>query len=66
MQPKPAQILDELLCGLLRAAGQIGVFDAEQELSARMSRGQPTEQGGSRSPDVQVAGGRRGETGYDG
>ena len=51
--------------GRLRAAGEVGVFDTEQELPAGVPGEQPVEQGGAGPADVEIAGGAGGEAGAD-
>jgi hypothetical protein len=48
MQPEPRHVLDELIDGLLGAARQVRVLDAQEEPSAGVARQQPVEQRGAR------------------
>ncbi len=53
---KPRQILHDPACGLLAAAGQIGVLDTEDETAAVSFGERPAEQGGAGAADMQVPG----------
>ncbi len=59
LQPKPAQVLQQLVAGLLGRAGQIGILDAQQKPPAEVAGQQPVEQRRAGAADVQIAGGRR-------
>src|SRR5438132_8533379 len=66
--PLQAQPLQSLINGGHRFLGvslDIRVFDAQHEFPAVMPRKQPVEQRGARPANVQVAGGRGGETDAD-
>ena len=63
IEPRPLHAVQDLLDGSLGRALQIGVLDAQHELPAVPARVQPTKQRRAQPPDVQEAGGTRGETG---
>src|SRR5690606_3891385 len=58
---EPAQGVDELQVALLAVTRGIRVFDAEDELAARVARVGPVEQRGAHHADVGGAGGRGAE-----
>src|SRR3989449_4864252 len=61
VEAEPAQAVEDDAGVLVRGAFLVGVFDAEQELAARVAGEQPVEEGGAGAADVEVARGRRGE-----
>src|SRR5215212_906743 len=61
-QAHPTQIVQNGLLRLACRAFEIGILDAEYERALVPAREQPIKQGGSGVPDVQMTGGRRGET----
>jgi hypothetical protein len=62
VEPEPAQPLEDGARGLVGGAGLVGVLDAEQELAAELAGEEPVEERGAGAADVEVAGGRGGET----
>ena len=57
-QAQPAQVVHEILLGLGHEAFAVGVFDAQDELTAGLAGQQEVVQRGPRATDVQIAGGR--------
>src|SRR5207244_12424132 len=66
VEAQPGETVEDDARVLVGGAGPVGVLDAEQELTARVARVQPVEQGGTGAADVEVAGGRGGEADADG
>src|ERR1035437_5914728 len=62
IQTEPAESAQDDLDGLLRIARSVGVLDAEDERAAGVPGVKPVEQSGARTADVQITGGRRGES----
>src|SRR5688572_25680931 len=62
---EPAQIVEDHLLGLTGRARLIGIFNADDERAAVMTREEPVEDRRARAPDVKVACGRRGEADAD-
>ena len=56
MGSSAADELEQLRRGLFGAAGEVCVFNAQQELPAGMTGQQPVEKGGACTPDVEIAG----------
>src|SRR6266571_3757950 len=61
IEAEPSEAVEDHFGVLLGGALPVGVFDAQQELAARVAGVQPVEEGGAGAADVEVAGGRRGE-----
>src|SRR2546427_637965 len=61
VEAEPAQAVEDDAGVLVGGAFLVGVFDAEQELAARVAGEEPVEEGGTGAADVEVARGRRGE-----
>ncbi|MCY1279971.1 hypothetical protein D9M71_54020 [compost metagenome] len=66
LDAEPAQGIEDLLLGLAGGAQLVGVFDAQDELTAVLARETQVEQGNVGSAHVRVAGGRRRDSGTDG
>ena len=66
IETQPAQSVQNRLGRLGRGTGVIRILDPQQELSAVVARKQPVEQRRARAANVQIPGGRGGETGDDG
>ena len=62
---EPAQALDDRIDRILRRAGAVGVLDSQQEAPARRAGQEPVEERGPRAADVEISGGRGGESRYD-
>jgi hypothetical protein len=62
LQPHPAQVVQDRLLGFAGRSLEIGVLDAQDEGALLAARQQPVEQCRPGVADVQMAGGRRGET----
>ena len=62
---QPFQTFQNRLCRLGGRARAVGVFDPQQELAATATGIQPVEQRRAGAADMQIAGGRGGETGDD-
>ena len=65
LRPSQRRSSSTLSHGFLGAAGQIGVFDAQEKFAAGVAGQQPVKQRRACSADVKIAGRRRGETGDD-
>ena len=63
MHAKLSKIATDGFDIFLFAALRIGIINPQQELSAKLLRKHPVVQRGADIPDMQAAGGRRGETG---
>ena len=59
---QPLQAGEDRLDRRLRRAGTIGILDPQQERAAVVTGVQPIEQRGARAAEVQIAGGRGGES----
>ena len=59
VQPQPFHAGEDCAGSLLRIAGVIRIFNAEDEGSPHLAGKQPVEQGGAGAPDVKVARGGR-------
>ncbi len=59
IEPQPCHAVEDRGDGGFRRARAVGVFDAEQEFAARVTRIKPIEQRGARAADMQKAGRRR-------
>jgi hypothetical protein len=55
VETQPGETLEDGARTLVRAAGFVGILDAQQELSAVLSRVQPVEQRRARAAHVQIA-----------
>src|ERR1035437_7044956 len=62
VKAEPAQAVEDDIHGLLRVARGVGILDAEDERAAGVAGVKPVEERRARAADMQVAGGRRGET----
>src|SRR2546422_8486961 len=60
VEAEPAQAVEDDAGVLVGGAFLVGVFDAEQELAARVAGEEPVEEGGTGTADVGVARGGRG------
>ena len=65
VQAEPAERLEDLLGGLGDLAARVRVLDPEVERAALVAREEPVEQRRPNTPDVQQAGGARGEADSD-
>ena len=61
VEAEPGEAVEDDAGVLVRGAFLVGVFDAEQELAARVAGEEPVEEGGAGAADVEVARGRRRE-----
>src|SRR5687768_16072592 len=66
LEAEPAEVVKKLLRGGFGGAGEVGVFDAQEELAAGVAGEEPVEERGSCAADVEVPGGGGGEAGDDG
>src|SRR2546427_12963354 len=64
-EAEPGEAVEDDAGVLVRGAFLVGVFDAEQELAARVAGEEPVEEVGAGAADVEVARGRRGEADAD-
>ena len=65
IQIQPGHAVEDRLHRLGGRARDVGVFDAQDELAAVMTRERPREQRGARAADMQITGGGGGEAGAD-
>ena len=65
VEAEPRHRVEHLVDRLLRGAHEIGVLDAQEELSADVAGVEPVEDGGADVADVDGTGWRRGETDSD-
>ena len=66
LKAEPRQAVENGVDRRLGRTRTVGIFDAQQELAAMMAGEQPVEERGAGAADVQEAGRRGGEAGYDG
>src|SRR4029077_1659943 len=62
VEAQPKKAVDDALNEFRLVALGVGVFDAEDHGAVLLNGIEPVEQGGAGAADVEVAGGRRGET----